>query len=233
MAVSHHSVNDVLCILFTLYDVLSAIIVVNPSSSQTVNATTLQLYSQFTKCGSLALVVQDDPQGQDQYSFLQNSDGSYSGTFTWNTQPKMTDGAVVSPISWYGNLVPFSLQLTMSPSTPFTSWYLQNTGLSYPTSQSNSLLIKRVSCTCGNGILDPYEDCDPPGGPDGLCCIEFQWDCSIAFQTDTSGVRLKCNRTIPLELTSCLRSHAFLTALPIRFSRFNPWHADHKRLTVM
>ncbi len=156
-------------------DTLALIIVVNPSSNETQSARTLTLYAQCDNCGSPNLIVQDDPQGEggDSYSFISNADGSYSGTFSWSTQPGYTDGTVLAPLSWYETLSAFQATIIMSPSTPFTSWYFVNNGISYTTASAPSLIFNRVSCLCGNGILDPFEQCDPPNAP---CCMP---DCQL------------------------------------------------------
>ncbi len=166
----------------------------NPFSSQLQTSTSLQLYAQGTNCGPATLLVQDDPQGStSSYSVITNADGSFaSGVFTWSTQPGTTDGTVIGPISWYEQLTPFTVQLTMSPYTVWNSWYVANSMATYQTSTNPTLIIKRVSCSCGNGILEPYEQCDPP---DGVCCMMMQWLCFLLHgvilasrQNHTNGV---------------------------------------------
>ncbi len=99
-------------------------------------------------------MVQDDP--SDQYTFI--SDGaSYSGVFAWTTQASSTDGVVVSPINWYGTLQSFQVQVTMSPNYPFTSWFLFNSNSTFVAASNSTLVINRISCTCGNGVVDAFE----------------------------------------------------------------------------
>ncbi len=64
--------------------------------------------------------------------------------------------------------MPFSISISIQ--SPSTSLLLTNTNqsLSIPT-----LLIQQISCSCGNGIIDLFEECDPP---DNVCCLA---DCTV------------------------------------------------------
>ncbi len=65
----------------------------------------------------------------------------------------------------------FSIVVSMQ--TTITSWLLTNANQEISYTTAPTLMITRVSCSCGNGIIDQFEECDPP---DGSCCLA---DCNI------------------------------------------------------
>jgi len=128
---------------------------------------------------SVGYLVQDDssllsPSSGD---FVDSFPAGANGVIVWKWGAGHTDGVVIGNPSTVASSIQsldftdtiygaFSMQSQIISSTGVTNWNLVTTHGSVAIPLTEILVIQRYSCTCGNGVIDAFEQCD--GGPNCL-----------------------------------------------------------------